>query len=279
MFPGGVHRDLAGDVEQVRDQHVQGRAGGVVEPGTLGDVEVLGHVDLHLLHSARVPLRPEEPVREAQRIDGLHRLLAEEVVDAEDLLLGEHLLHQGVERLEVGQRGAVGLLVHHAGARGQPVASQPAGDGGVRRGRYGQEVHHQRLAATLVAQLAVRPRQDLRQCSGVVLGEPTPRVAHPACDLGPVLGQTLLAAQEGVLQPGPERLVVPPVRGAADQAPPLGQQTTLVQPHQGRHHHAAGQIASGAEQHNDDGRGRGGDDGAHSGSLGRRPLRATTTQM
>lgn len=72
-----------------------------------------------------------------------------------------------------------------------------------------------------------------------------------ARDLRPVLGQSGPAAEEGVLQPGPELLVVPPVRGAADQAPPVGQKPALVQLDKGGHHHAAGQVAGGAEQDDD----------------------------
>ena len=45
-----------------------------------------------------VPDRLEQAVGEAEGEDVLRRLLAEEVVDAEDLLLGEGLVQRGVER-------------------------------------------------------------------------------------------------------------------------------------------------------------------------------------
>ena len=44
-----------------------------------------------------VPDRLEQAVREAEREDVLGRLLAQEVVDPEDLLLGEHLVQLRVE--------------------------------------------------------------------------------------------------------------------------------------------------------------------------------------
>ncbi|WP_341360948.1 hypothetical protein V5H98_07640 [Georgenia sp. M64] len=102
-----VHRGLAGDVEQVRDQHVQGDTGCLIEGGSIGDVERLGDVDLDLLDAPGVPLGPEEPVREAEGVDGLHGLLAEEVVDAEDLALGQELPDGGVELLPDDRRPGV----------------------------------------------------------------------------------------------------------------------------------------------------------------------------
>src|SRR3712207_8979630 len=54
----------------------------------------------------------------------LRALLAEEVVDAEDLVLLEHREHQLVELPEGVRRGSVGLLVDHPRARGQPVLGQ-----------------------------------------------------------------------------------------------------------------------------------------------------------
>ena len=49
----------------------------------------LGHGDLHVVDVAPVPDRLEQGVGEAERQDVLHRLLAQVVVDAEDLALVE----------------------------------------------------------------------------------------------------------------------------------------------------------------------------------------------
>ena len=63
----------------------------------LPEPQRLGHVDLHVIDEVAIPDRLEQAVGEAERQDVLRRLLAEEVIDAEDLLLGEHLVQLGVE--------------------------------------------------------------------------------------------------------------------------------------------------------------------------------------
>ena len=62
-------------------------AGLLVEPGAALDRQLLGHVDLDVVDVLAVPDRLEQAVAEAKREDVLHRLLAEEVVDTEDLRL------------------------------------------------------------------------------------------------------------------------------------------------------------------------------------------------
>ncbi len=59
----------------------------VVEAAAVADVERLGHVDLDVVDVVAVPDRLEEAVGETQRENVLRRLLAEEMVDAKDLLL------------------------------------------------------------------------------------------------------------------------------------------------------------------------------------------------
>ena len=80
------------------DDHVPEGAGGLVEGDAVVDPERLGHVDLHVVDVVPVPDGLEEAVGEAEGEDVLGRLLAEEVVDAEDLLLVEDLVHGVVER-------------------------------------------------------------------------------------------------------------------------------------------------------------------------------------
>ena len=95
---GASIADEREDLEQVRDDHVAERAGALVEAGALAEAERLGHVDLDVIDEVAVPDRLEQPVREPEREDVLRGLLAEEVVDAEDLLLVEHLVQLRVER-------------------------------------------------------------------------------------------------------------------------------------------------------------------------------------
>ena len=105
-----LHRRERQDLEQVRDDHVAVGAGALVEVGPLRQAERLGHVDLDVVDVVAVPDRLEEAVGEAEGEDVLRRLLAEEVVDPEDLLLVEDLVQLGVERSGAGEVGAERLL-------------------------------------------------------------------------------------------------------------------------------------------------------------------------
>jgi hypothetical protein len=57
-----------------------------------------------------VPDRLEQPVGKTERQDVVDRLLAEEVVDPEYLVLGEDLVHQVVQRAGRSQVGTERLL-------------------------------------------------------------------------------------------------------------------------------------------------------------------------
>ena len=88
-------------------------AGLVVVAGAAADVDFLGHGDLHVVDVVAVPDRLEDRVGEAQHEQVLHRLFAEVVVDAVDLLLVEHGVDHLVELLGGGQVGAERLLDDH----------------------------------------------------------------------------------------------------------------------------------------------------------------------
>ena len=77
--------------------HVAQRAGLVVVTGTAFEADGFGHRDLHMVDMGGVPERLVERVGKAQRHQVLHRLLAEIVVDAEDLLFLEDLADRVVE--------------------------------------------------------------------------------------------------------------------------------------------------------------------------------------
>ena len=94
----------------MRHDHVAKRAGRLVEAGALVEPERLRHVDLHVVDEVAVPDRLEQAVGEAEREDVLRRLLAEEMVDAEDLLFGEHLVQLGVQRDRAREIGAERLF-------------------------------------------------------------------------------------------------------------------------------------------------------------------------
>ena len=71
----------------MRHDHVAEGAGGLVELAARADRQRLGDVDLHVVDVLAVPQRLEEAVGEPQREHVQRRLLAQEVVDAEDLVL------------------------------------------------------------------------------------------------------------------------------------------------------------------------------------------------
>ena len=82
----------------------------LVEAGAALDPERLGDRDLDVVDELPVPDRLEDAVREPERQHVLHRLLAEVVVDAEDLALVEVLRDQLVQLACGGEVVAERLL-------------------------------------------------------------------------------------------------------------------------------------------------------------------------
>ena len=92
-----LHRGDRDELQQVVLEDVADRAGLLVVRRAPLDPDRLGDGDLHVVDELAVPDRLEDAVREPQRQHVLHRLLAEVVVDAEDLALGEVLLQARVQ--------------------------------------------------------------------------------------------------------------------------------------------------------------------------------------
>ena len=88
-----LHRDVAEQLQHVVLDQVAQRAGLVVVAGAGADADVLGGRDLDAVDVVAVPQRLEHAVGEAERQHVLDRLLAEVVVDAEDLGLVEDRQH------------------------------------------------------------------------------------------------------------------------------------------------------------------------------------------
>ena len=80
-------------------EHVAQHAGLVVITAAPADRHFLGHRDLHVIDVVAVPDRLENGVGKPQHQHVLHRFLAQVMVDAIHLLLGEHLVHGLVEAL------------------------------------------------------------------------------------------------------------------------------------------------------------------------------------
>jgi len=98
----------------------------LVEAGTFAEAQRLGHVDLHMVDEVSIPIgsnRPLPPKRNARMFAAA--FLAQEVVDAEDLLFGETSLPLGVQRHGAGQIGAEGFSSDDRGCarRDRPSAS------------------------------------------------------------------------------------------------------------------------------------------------------------
>jgi hypothetical protein len=107
----------------VGDHHVLVGPGVLVEAGATVQGQHLGHVDLHVVDVVAVPDRLEQAVGEPERQDVLRRLLAEEVVDPEDLLLGEGLVQGVVERLALSRSVPNGFSITIRDRSTRPAAS------------------------------------------------------------------------------------------------------------------------------------------------------------
>ena len=108
------HHDERHHLEQVGDHHVLVGAGALVEVGALVEPERLWDVDLDVVDEVAVPDRLEEPVGEPERQDVLGGLLAQEVVDAEDLRLPSKVLcTKSLSCDRAGKVGAERLLHDH----------------------------------------------------------------------------------------------------------------------------------------------------------------------
>ena len=161
---GGQH------LEHVVLQHVPDGAGPVVEPAAVGDVERLGHGDLDVVDVVAVQQRLDDRVGEPGEQHVLHRVEGQPVVDPEDGLLREVLVHGVVELLRAGQVGAERLLHHDPGAAGpgprwrSPAAIRPNSCGRhfqvVQDPLAGADLIGHGLVGGVVAQVAVHVPQQ-----------------------------------------------------------------------------------------------------------------------
>ena len=79
--------------------HIAQRPGRLIERPATFDPDALRRRNLDVVDIVPVPHVLEDAVREAEHQDVLHRLFAEIVIDAEDLVFVEHLVHLIVQRL------------------------------------------------------------------------------------------------------------------------------------------------------------------------------------
>ncbi len=156
------------------------RARLLVEPAAALDADRLGHGDLHVVDEVAVPDGLEDAVGEAQDEDVLDGLLAEVMVDPEDLALAERRGHGGVERLGRGGVAPERLLDHERSRR--RAAARQAGlaehrrDEREDRRRRGQIEDGIALASSLAVGLR-QPALQFRVRLGIV--ERAPDVGEP----------------------------------------------------------------------------------------------------
>ena len=109
---GRLHRHEREHLEQVVLDHVAQRAGLLVVAAAPLDAGGLGDRDLDVVDRLAAPRPLDHRVGEPEDQDVLHRLLAEVVVDAEDLRLVEDLAHDAAELARARQVVPDRLLEH-----------------------------------------------------------------------------------------------------------------------------------------------------------------------
>ncbi|MCW0416748.1 hypothetical protein NB689_002502 [Xanthomonas sacchari] len=262
-----LHRDHRQQLEQVVGHHVTQAAGGVVEAAAPFHADGLGRGDLHMVDAVAVPHRLEQAVGEAEGEDVLHRFLAEEMVDAEHLVLVQHAADDGVELACALQVVAERLLHDHpapaaAGALlDQPGRPQLFDHRREEARRGGQVEQHVAAGAVLRADLLQqRAQAAIGGCVVEVAAQVVQARTQPAPHLlVQAIGLELRVAvghqpAHRIAEHAPPRHFADRAVVHADDREFLGQRTAVAQVVQRRQHQAPGQVAAGAEHHDQAGR-------------------------
>ena len=141
-----LHRNEREHLEQMVLDHVAEAPDLVIEPAPTLDAEALRHRDLDRLDVLTVPQGLEHLVGEPEVHDVLHRLLPQEMIDPEDLVLTEDREQVVVELARRGQVVPERLLDHHPGPVGELRRREPVDDRREQRGR-GLEVEQRMLGS------------------------------------------------------------------------------------------------------------------------------------
>jgi len=177
-------------------------------------------------------------VGEAEVEQVLHRLLAEEVVDAEDRALVEDLLQRAVDGLRARQVASERLLDHHTRAGTAARGAEPRGD-------LGKQARRNRKVVAGARRVAERPAQ--RRERGVVAV-----VAVHELQLGLEAAQRLgvrvrIVAGEALAHPGDQR--VAPGAAAGHAHHDLRQAPAPLQVLERGEDLLVGEVAGDAEDH------------------------------
>ena len=242
-----LHRGERQHLEQVGHDHVAVGAGALVERRPLGQTEILGNVDLDVVDVVAVPDRLEQAVGEPEREDVLRCLLAEEVVDPEDLVLVEDLVELGVQLLCALQVGPERLLHDDPAPLDQSGLLELVDHRERCLGGHREVVEALELTEALALGLLDGAAQTL---GAGLAGRPVEELG----ELPPPLGVAVVAAEldDRLVCELEERLAVVLVEGGADD-PEVAHQARLEEVEHAGQELAARQVAGRTEE--DDGRG------------------------
>ena len=236
----GLHEHQRQHLQQVVLHDIAQCADLVVERAAVLDAEVLGHGDLDRLDILPPPQRLEPGVGEAHIFDVLDGLLAQVVVDAQDLILANDRQQSVIELNGGVEAGAERLLDRHS-APGREVRGTQLLDDGPEEGRRDLKVEERMLRAL-----------HMGGQSGVEAG-----IREVATDVGHALGE---AREHGLVDRLP-RCLEHCVDRVAGHLPQVGvahvvggnpdhrhvEQSTLLQVIQRRQGHLVGQVSGDAE--------------------------------
>ena len=226
----------------MRHDHVAVGAGLFVEGGARADRQRLGNVDPDVIDVIAIPDRFEDAVRESEREDVLHRLLAEEVVDPEDLRLVERGVQERVQRAGGGEIGAEGLLDDDPRARDEPGRDQRLDGLAEGDGRHGEVVESARVAAAL--RLGGAGGRGERVAVTRVRVEEVPREASP----GMLVLDAAAELVDGTAGEDAEGVVVEVVERGADDPVARRQQAGLREAEEAWQELAPGEVAGRPEE-------------------------------
>ena len=220
--------------------HVAQRAGSVVVTGALLQAHGFGHGDLHVVHVVGIPQRLEQDVGEAQRHQVLHRLLAQVVVDAEDLAFRERAADRVIDHRGTGGVLADRFLDHHPRlAHIQAVRLQPVADVDKQAGAGGQVEHTDAVAVGLQFVGKLLPAFVLGRIKCVIA-----QLLQEWHQLGLQRGIVVHHRRQGIADLGAVVVVGLLVAGHADDATVLGNLAIGIAAEQSRQQLAQRQVAS-----------------------------------
>src|SRR5450759_4432517 len=155
-------------------------AGSLVKRAAATHAEILGQRDLDAGHAIAVPDRLEEGIGEAEIKDVHDRLLAEEVIDAEDRIFREHRPRDAIELPRRGQVASEWFFDDDARVLGQARGAEPFDNRREQRGR-------DRKVMRWASGIAQRPFERLERGEVVVVAVDVAQQGEKMAESAPVI--------------------------------------------------------------------------------------------